>query len=259
MTLPLALVAGIPLGVYQRRQRQQQPSYDGWDLQTIPSQSHRKCDFGPISKRVFDRLDEAETSSDYDGVHLVAAHDGPRDQFKPELRSKCYRVAWLSPAVARRYGQPEFEDELGDLLAFECSWRAYVRPSVDSPLLLPEGQFAAEGSTKDMWGRVYRVGRGKDDLAAVAETVSRFRRRHHHRHGWRDTRELVFSRQAPHGTHGLPPWRRRKFTFALPDGFHFDVAHEQGAPFELTSAECASKSYRSHANIDAYGYARGGS
>ena len=110
-----------------------------------------------------------------------------------------------------------------------------------------------------MWGRVYGVGRGKDNLAAVAKTVARFRRHHHRRPGWRDTKALVFSRGVPHGTHGLPHWRRRKFTFVLPDGFHFDVAHEQGAPFELTSAECASKSYRSHANIDAYGYARGGS
>ena len=33
----------------------------------------------------------------------------------------------------------------------------------------------------------------------------------------------------------------------------------EGEPFRLTSAERVSKSYRSHAEIDSYGYARGGS
>lgn len=127
-----------------------------------------------------------------------------------------------------------------------------------SPLLLPEEQFAAEDSTKDMWGRAYGVGQRKDSLGAVAEVVSRFRRHHYHQRGWRDTAALVFNKKAPHGTHGLPTWRRRKFTFALPDGFHFDVAHERGRPFELTSADGIRKTYRRYANIDAYGYARGG-
>lgn len=214
MTLPLALVAGIPLGVHERARRQ--PSCDGWDVQTIPSRSHRKCDFRHIAQRVFDHLDKAETSSSQHGVHLIVAHEGHHDQFKGDLRSRCYRVAWLPSAVARQYGQPAFDHVLGQLLAFESSWRRRLRPSVDSPLLLPEGQFAAEGSTKDMWGRVFGVSRSYDDLDAVAKAVERFRLRHNHQLGWRDTKSLVFSRQAPHGTHGLPTWRRRKFTFALP-------------------------------------------
>ena len=255
MTPPLALLAGIPLGVYQRTRRR--PRYDGWDVQTIPSLNHRKCDFDGISKRVIDRLDEAEISS-HDGVHLFVAHDGSRAGFDRELRRKCYRVVWLPPALARQYGQPVFHDELGNLLDFECSWRAKVRPRVDSPLLLPEGQFAAEDSTKDMWGRVYNVGHGKDDLGAVAETVARFRRRHRRKHGWCDTADLVFTRQAPHGIHGLPTWRRRKFTFALPEGFHFDVAQEGGRLFELTSADGTTRSYNSHVNVDSYGYTRAG-
>ena len=168
-------------------------------------------------------------------------------------------MAWLPSAVARQYGQPAFDHVLGQLLAFESSWRRRLRPSVDSPLLLPEGQFAAEGSTKDMWGRVFGVSRSYDDLDAVAKAVERFGLRHNHQLGWRDTKSLVFSRQAPHGTHGLPTWRRRKFTFALPKGFHFDVAHEQGRPFALTSADGTSKFYRNHANVDAFGYTRGGS
>lgn len=255
MTLPLALIAGIPLGVYQRTR--QPPSYNGWDVQTIPSHSHRKCDFDRISKRVLASLDKAETST-HDGVHLFVVHDGPRGQLKRDLRSKCYRVVWLPPAAARRYGQPEFDKELGDLLAFENSWRTSVRPSVDSPLLLPEGKFAAEDSTKDMWGRVYGVRPGKDDLGAVAQTVSRFRRRHRHHRGWRDTADLVFVSQELHGIHGLPTWRRRKFTFAAPEGFHFNVAHERGRQFEFASADGARASYSSHTNVDPFGYVRGG-
>lgn len=255
MTLPLALVAGIPLGVYKRAP--QRPSVDGWDVRTIPSQSHRKCDFGGISKRVFDCLDEAETSS-HDGVHLFIVHDGDRGRFKRDLRSRCYRVVWFSPAIARQYGRQKFDDELGDLLDFEHSWRRSVRPSVDSPLLLPEGQFAAEGSTNDMWGRVYTVGQGRDDLGAVAETIARFRLRHHHQRGWRDTAALVFESRERHGTHGLPKWRRRKFTFPIPEGFHFNVAHERGRRFALTSADGATRTYSRHANVDAHGHARGG-
>ena len=256
MTRPLALVAGIPLALHQRTP--QEPSCEGWDVRTIPSMKPRKCDFSGISTRVFNQADDAETSS-HDGVHLIVAHEGHRDQLKEGLRLRCYRVAWLPEAVARQYGQPAFEKELCDLLAFEMSWRTTLRPSVDSPLLLPEEQFAAEGSTKDMWKRVFGVGQRKDGLGAVAKTVDRFRRRHRHKHGWRDTKALVFDRHGPpHGTHGLPTWRRRKFTFALPDGFHFDVTHEKERQFELTAADGMSQRYHSHANVDAYGYTRGG-
>ena len=256
MTPPLALVAGIPKGLHQRTP--QEPSCDGWDVRTIPSMKPGKCDFSRIATRVFNEADEAETSS-HDGVHLIVAHEGHRDQFKEDLRFRCYRVAWLPPASAKQYGDPAFEDALCNLLAFEASWRTTLRPTINSPLLLPEGQFAAEDSTKDMWERVFGVGQTKDDLGAVEETIARFRRHHRHKQGWRDTKALVFDRHGPpHGTHGLPTWRRRKFTFALPAGFHFDVTHERGRRFELTPAEGTRESYHSHANIDAYGYARGG-
>lgn len=254
MTVPLALIAGIPQGVFQRASGP--PCHNGWRIQTIPSKSSNKCDFVRIAKRVLNVANEQETVAD--GVHLLIAHSGSRKQINQDLSAKCYRVVWLRPDFAQTYGTPRFAQVLRRLLDFERTWREKIRPNIDSPLLLPEGQFATRPDAKDVWKRTYRVCEEQDQLDDVARMISRFRKHHRRSEGWQDTRGLLFSQGPHHGGSDLPLWRRRKFTFRLPQGHHFDVSHEKARSFILEDADGHSVHYRQHANVDAYGYARGG-
>ena len=254
MTLPLALIAGIPLGVFQRASGP--PSYNGWRIQTIPSKSPGKCDFVRIARRVLNVANEQEAVAD--GVHLLIAHSGSRRRIDQDLSTKCYRVVWLQPDCAKNYGTPSFAQTLRRLLDFERAWREKIRPNIDSPLLLPEGQFATRPNAKDVWKRTYRVCEEQDQLDDVAKMISRLRRHHRKSGGWQDTRGLLFSQGPSHGGSDLPLWRRRKFTFRLPQGHHFDVSHRKERSFILEDADGNSVQYRQYANVDAFGYVRGG-
>ena len=249
---PLALIAGIPRGLYMR---QKQPKCDGWQVQVVPSEHQRKADLRSIWKRVMHRADE----SDADGVHLLLAHhrDDERSHFEQMICGSC-RVIWISRELSRRYGTGEFKEEISAALQFEDRWRATIRPTIDSPLLLPETAFSASRSVVDMWRRAMKVRRGRDGLEAVQKVVGRFKRLHRKETIWRDTRELDFSRGTSHGGRHLPKRRRCKFTFNLPDGYHFDVKHRAGRPFHVSDEAGTTRHFIEYTNIDPHGFVRGG-
>lgn len=254
MKPPVALIAGIPLGVYQRAR--EKPRCCGWEVRTVAGLDHRRCEFTRIAERVLHDVDEAETSG-HDGVHLLIAHEGDSGPFHRDLKDRCYRVVWLPPHRAKQYGHASFADLLCGVLQFERTWRKSVRPTMNSPLLLPEKQFSAERTTKNLWRRAFHVCEEEDEIQAVKKAIARFRERHYHQRSWRDVNGLLFRLGEPHGRWGLPSWRRRKFTFHLPVGHHFDVRHEHDRPFEMAGTDGTSR-YRFYTNVDAYGYVRGG-
>ena len=142
---PLALIAGIPRGLYTRAR--EKPACHGWQVQVIPSGHQRKADLRSIWKRVMHRADEP----DADGVHLILAHD--RDDERSEFeRMVCrsYRVIWIPRELSRSYGTEVFQREISAALQFEDGWRVRVLPTIDSPLLLPETAFSASGPVVDM-------------------------------------------------------------------------------------------------------------
>lgn len=251
MSAPLAIIAGIPLGLYQRVR--DKPARAGWKIQVLPSQHHRRADLASIWQRVM----AATAAGPELGVHLLLAHD--REDERPgfaELKSKSLRAAWLSRAQAARYGRQDFQDSVDDILQFEENWRDRVRPTMSSPLLLPETVFSATQSVADAWTRARRVGIGRDNLEAVENTIERFRASHRRRDEWHDEKALVFSTGPRHGQHGLPDWRRRKLTRRLPDGFHFDVRHRHGQSFQIACQHGDIRRIRGYANIDAHGFVR---
>lgn len=249
---PLALIAGIPRGLYMR---QKQPKCDGWQVQVVPSEHQRKADLRSIWKRVMHRADE----SDADGVHLLLAHhrDDERSHFEQMICGSC-RVIWISRELSRRYGTGEFKEEISAALQFEDRWRATIRPTIDSPLLLPETAFSTSRSVVDMWRRAMKVRRGRDGLDDVQKVVDRFKHLHRKAMIWRDCRDLDFSRGPDHGGRHLPKRRRRKLTFHLPDGYHFDVRHREGRRFHVCDQAGARRHFIEYTNIDPHGYVRGG-
>ena len=103
-----------------------------------------------------------------------------------------------------------------------------------------------------------KVRRDRDGLEAVQKVVGRFKRLHRKETIWRDSRELDFSRGPNHGGLHLPKWRRRKLTFNLPDGFHFDVRHREGLRFHVRDQAGENQRFIEYTNIDPHGFVRGG-
>lgn len=252
MTDPLVIVAGIPLGVHRRAKIR--PARIGWTIRAIPSHDARRANLSRIWSRVMEEADDAPDA----GVHLLLAHD--RESERPrfgELACRCHRATWLSRELSRQYGQEGFLEAFDEIMDFEEDWRARVRPGIGSPLLLPETVFVAEPSVMDAWSRARNVNQERDDLHAVEQTIRRFGDRHRNHGCWHDHRELIFCHGPRHGSHGLPKWRRRKFTYRFPEGFHFDVRHKRNKNFHVPSSS-GTRKFNIYTNIDPYGFLRGG-
>ena len=250
---PLALIGGIPLGVYQRARTL--PTIPGWEVRVVASQDHNRADLRRIWNRILNEADQ----SDADGVHLILVHDmeGEHPFFAREIAAH-YRVIWMAGSEARQYGKSNFDEALQSALRFEEGWRSEIRPTVDSPLLLPETGFSAHTSVAAVWRRAISVREGRDSLAAVRQVVQRFRGRHRVQRVWRDERSLNFHRGVPHGHH-IPVRQRRKLTFDLPKGFHFDVEADGARPFWINDSSGNRRDFDEYANIDPHGFLRGGS
>ena len=249
---PVAIIAGIPLGAYRRCREPAERT--GWTVQVIPSEHERRFDLKGIWNKV---MSKAEDISFCDGVHLLLAHglEEERPSFK-ELKERSLRALWLSRPMYRQYGQELFARAVNELLTFEEEWRASIRPTPDSPLLLPEKVFSPRPHSSDLWGRVRKVNPRHDDLHHIANVIARFRDEHRVNNCWLDQRRLAFCRGASHGLH-VPNWRRQKLTFCLPEGFHFDVQHEKGNSFRL-DARNGTSTFKKYTNVDPHGYVRGG-
>lgn len=250
---PLVLIAGIALGSYRRCRWQ--PQRYGWCIRVLPGQEHGRGDSRGIWKRVLSAWDNGPNA----GTHLLLAHD--REDERPgfqELKRRSCRATWLPRELSNRYGSEAFTRAIDEFLRFEEEWRCRLRPSLNSPLLLPQTAFSAHPSVKDTWQRVRTVNRLRDRIEAVESSISRFYQLHRRNEIWCDSRELAFSRSGYHGHHDLPAWRRRKLTFRFPDGFHFDVKHIRNRRFSLHDSDGRSKHFVRYTNVDPHGFLRGG-
>ena len=253
MTDPVAIIAGISAGRYRRAMKP--PPYKGWIVKVLPSSNHKHDDLASIWKRAANEADRAGEA----GAHLLLTHHRGSElpRFNEQIRDRCYRAIWLSPEISKQYGTESFWEKLNILLQFEDSWRNEIRPTVGSPLMLPEISFSASSSVRDMWRRVGSVNRSHDEIEHVQRVIERFHQSHRRTEGWHDTKGLVFGRGPAHGSHGLDSWRRSKFTCYLPEGFHFDVRHYRSRSFNVACRD-GNRSFGTYTNIDPHGFIRGG-
>lgn len=254
MSIPIAVIAGIPRGAHQRARAK--PVRPRWNIRVIPSNQDRRADLRGVWTNVMNVVDQAGS----DGVHLILSHylDDERPKFY-ELKSRSYRAVWLSRRLSSKYGHPDFNTAINEILAFEECWRDRIRPSINSPLLLPNNVFSASESVSNVWDRARRVHRGRDGLQAVENAIDRFRAIHWKDRGWRDIKALVFARSPiPHGSHGIDLWQSKKLTFQLPTGTHFDVKHLRGGSFRVVDQHGNLHTFNQYTNIDPHGFVRGG-
>jgi len=175
-----------------------------------------------------------------------------------------FRFRWLpSEWLSLPHPTPmEFISRVNELLIDEEDWRARVQPKDHaSPLLLPQITFAT--SLDDIWELATRYGEGNN--IGCERRLLAFHQCHWRRHSsghyarksfWTDDDNRVFDHTgAQHAP--APVERAWKFSYRIPEGFHYDLRHAQGRKFvargAVTNKQVENEGY---VNIDPYGYFR---
>jgi hypothetical protein len=145
-------------------------------------------------------------------------------------------------------------------LSEEEQWSSRVKPTdMGSPLLLPECSFSVSGGHRYLWRHARSYG-DTENIDGAAKAVRDFGRVYLRKAGhyqWIDDRDLIFGRNGPrHAAAPFPRWW--KFSYRLPDGFHYDVEHLEQRKFSLNDAAGTSQisGAKGYINIDPHGYVR---
>jgi len=256
-SLPLLILAGVPFDSWDHHNKQRfRPSFEGWTVRIIPSQNRKRDDLSKCWQYVLVEADRAGEQ----GVHILAFHwrEDERSTFVPDIYAR-HRLVWLDRAALPSYGRKAFVDYISEVVSFEESWRRDLRPrDVRRALILPETSFTTSGQHKQLWRRCHRVGIEVDDVEEVSKLVRGFRQRHYARGFWTDQRQRVFD---PGGArHGRGPRRSRwKYTYLVPEDFHYDVSHSRRGRFNIRCADGVVHRVTTHVNVDCHGHIRQGS
>ncbi|BDB30573.1 hypothetical protein CTP10_R79900 (plasmid) [Cupriavidus sp. P-10] len=155
-----------------------------------------------------------------------------------------FRFRWLSSEVVRAATSalPPLVSQLNQALTEEECWRAALHPVLkSSPLALPERGFCAEKSLSAVWSMCEAFNKEDGFFEGVARRVQAFK--NHHLKKWDkhsecffiDVNQHVWKDEGPY--HGDAPFPRDwKYSTCMPNGFHFDVQHQQGRAFEYIDA-----------------------
>ena len=253
--MPRLLIAGIPKELFHGR-RDYRPAIPGWEIRVMPARSQKRL---PDAMSCWtETLSEADEALDEEGTHILGFHHAESDRPVMEARAGArHRIIWASRSEVDAYGTREFTSLVAAYLSFEDRWRGIARPTLNSPLLLPESSFCPKQGHEDIWRRVARVSKdGNDTLERVHGRVQVFRMDHYQHGAWRDTREVLFKKEEYHGFH-MSAAERRKYTLLTPPGFHFNVRHEKGRMFTLPEQGGPVKiNAGSYANVDCHGRMR---
>jgi len=187
-----------------------------------------------------------------------------RSELAAEI-ARCFRFRWCDQLVRclsylATPNPAPFLERLATDLAEEEQWAFRIKPTdMGSPLLLPECSFSVGGGHRNLW----RHARGYGDQANIegaAKAVREFGRaylRKQERYQWIDDRDLIFGRYGPR--HADAPFPRGwKFSYHLPDGFHYDIKHLEARKFSITdvAGTLHLSVPKGYINIDPHGYVR---
>ena len=230
----------------------------GWDLEFVPASGMR----AGIGERQVRHL--TELASDCGAAHVLAfsQQDGANKKRVREEIGTYFRLVWMPSSLLSLIGSDivQFVTAINAYLEQEEEWEDVVMPQdTRSPLLLPERSFNAALVCKGLWTQARAFG-DKGNIRAAANAITRFQDNHWRRTAagrrcWTDELSLVFDHSGPR--HGQAPHPREwKYSFRIPDGFHYDVAASDGRGFRLCDVFGLSHSVAAgrHVNMDPHGY-----
>lgn len=268
---PYLILAGMPRQLHNRVKKR--VSVRGWSLILIPSvqdwrshvdksgfhralQQATRLNTNPNSPYIFDNR--------VAGQVLAFSAQSDRAKASENIRDHI-RLRWLN--VDLLSSLPDDVDSFNAALQreanFELDWRDRIRPAGnDSPLLLPQCAFSPRrfGS---MWADAGSVGpgplrgSGMTQLERVRRDLAGFATLHRRRGYWLDAREIRFEATELHGVPADPRWRW-KFSWCVPEGFHYNVMHERNFPFTVRQFDrtVVSVNRAGYLNVDCHGRCR---
>ncbi len=251
--MPTLIIAGVPRSVIQRN-KGYTPQVDEWSVELIGSRDKRNPDLRSCWKDVMSIAAKSEN-----GAHIFAYHH--REDEYPIFNRKMHdrhRLVWMERNTLKCFGADIYSAMIRKHITFESAWRERLRPqSIDAPSLLPEMSFSPK-KYKDMWIRIRSVHLGKDDIERIYKIIRDFRATHYNKGRWEDATGLQF-KVAPERHGSFPSYGNFKFTYRLPDGFHYNVQNSRpNRRFDIKSAEGNSCKFRKYTNVDCHGSIRGG-
>ena len=251
--MPLLIIAGITRSIVQRNPGYT-PKVDGWNVELIGSLDKRRPDLHTCWR---DALSAAE--KDEQGAHIFAYHYREDEYrfFNRQMRDS-HRLVWMDKDTLNSFGSDLYLSKIQGHIDFEVQWREKLRPqSTSAPSLLPESSFSPK-RYEDLWERIRTARFGRDDLQRIHMRVRAFRRTHYHRGHWEDDRGLHF-KAAPERHGSCPIHGSTKFTYRLPEGFHYNVQNSRhNRRFSVRNSEGIWRSFTRYTNIDCHGHIRGG-
>lgn len=261
MSAPLLLVAGIPVDPYQHVKK---PGIlvNGWETALLPSRQRR---FAEFDRDLCNRLLKVATGHSA-GAHILGfSQQRERAEWAHALQGH-FRFRWINSDYLAFLPNrlDEFVAAVQAEADFERAWRQQLLPqNRNSPLLLPECAFSPR-CCDNLWELASSVappGDQRDPTAEIGRVVSvleRFRQFHWDNGGWMDEKNLQFSIGAMHAE---PPEERWywKYSWRVPDRFHYDVTHVRGREFSVRDLEFKTHRVRAgaHINVDCHGRCRG--
>ena len=253
--MPRLIVAGISSQLAKKHKNYDPGLPRMWQFLVFKSDYDK-----PVLQTCWPRVIECANESSHGGAHILAFHHRreERRRFEDEVFAK-HRLLWVDIRQMHSYGKPDFAGILLKLVEFEEQWRKSLRPTKDSPLMLPQAVFKARGEEAQIWARAQAVRRDNDTINDVGSLIRKFRQRYYTRRGlwrrWIDEEGKVFTNdKSLHAS--VPADRRWKFTFEPEVGFHFDVAGPGGREFSLLDASGALSRPARYFNVDFHGYLR---
>ena len=234
---------------------------DGWVVHFVPPTGENSQIREADVKVALLNAQNADGSAHILGITNQGGHKKKEiaARFLPYFRFRWLPGEWL----ALPYPSPqEFIIKVNETLIEEDDWREIVQPGdISSALLLPESAFSTKLS--DLWNLAAKYGEGCN--AGCARRKDEFKRTHYKPHTsekhardyfWTDDGSRIFDHtQEQHGD--APDLRKWKYSFRIPDGFHYDVRHAAGRKFTVTGA-IRSKDVKAggYVNLDPHGHFR---
>jgi len=202
-----------------------------------------------------------------DSPHICLFHttrDPNRKSISAEIRLyfriRILDLSLLTLIKSRSY--LEFWEAIKRIIDEEEQWSNCIQPQgTNSPLLLPEKVFVY-GNHTQIWELAQKYG-SIEAIPGVKKEIENFKSafiftmpKPIAKKAWKDEHDHIFDYAgARHGTAPTP--REWKFSFHIPDGFHFDVTHVRNRSFSIsTQGGMVQVAANEHANIDQHGYQR---
>ncbi|MBF0143017.1 MAG: hypothetical protein HQL59_06110 [Magnetococcales bacterium] len=266
--MPVLILAGLPRSLADRvkaANRKRSKSASGfppdWNLAFVNTHGKSPSLLESDVERVFQEASKS-TGSHVVGISEIAGKS--RKQVAKRIRP-FFRFRWsdkkLLPLIYN--SNPELMDVLFDVIREETCWEEHIKPKDQHhALLLPKGSFNSKCRCQELWEACEAYG-DKENINGAIQKIKLFTREYRRRAGnsekycWRDSNGLIFDQNGPrHGK--APDWFQWKYSFKLPDGFHYDVSHERQQAFQIKDADCVlhQVARNQHLNLDSHGRVR---